>query len=166
VNRTYRTCLITMILLSTAACDQLTKSVAKAELASSEPISMLNDTLRFEYAENPGAFLSIGEGFPRPVLLLFSSLLAVALIIILARLGMQRQGVKLETLTGLSLIAGGSMGNQIDRLLNAGAVVDFMSVGIGQIRTGIFNLADIAILTGAFILLVGASKNPGKTDAV
>ena len=162
----YRICLITIILLSTAACDQLTKSVAKAELASSEPISMLNDILRFEYAENMGAFLSIGEGLPRPVLILLPSLMAVALIIILARLGTQRQGVKLATLMGLSLIAGGSIGNQIDRLLNGGAVVDFMSVGIGQIRTGIFNLADIAILTGAFVLLVGMSKEFGKTDSI
>jgi signal peptidase II len=127
---------------------------------------MLNDTLRFEYAENPGAFLSIGEGFPRPILILFSSLLASALMIVLARLGIQRQGVKLETLMGLSLIVGGSIGNQIDRLLNAGAVVDFMSVGVGQIRTGIFNLADVAILTGAIFLLVGVSKKSCKREAV
>lgn len=166
MNRAYRLCLITIILLSTAACDQLTKSVAKTELASSEPTSMLNNMLRFEYAENRGAFLGIGEELPRPILPLFSSLLAVALIIIIARLGMQRQGVKLATLMGLSLMAGGSIGNQIDRVINAGAVVDFMSVGIGQIRTGIFNLADIAIFTGAVVVSVGLSKKSSKTDAV
>jgi signal peptidase II len=126
---------------------------------------MLNDVLRFEYAENLGAFLGIGAGFPRPIFLLFPSLLAVALIIVLARLMTQRQDVNLATLIGLSLMAGGSIGNQIDRIMNAGAVVDFMSIGIGQIRTGIFNLADIAILAGAFILSVGVSKNSDKTGA-
>ena len=48
---------------------------------------------------------------------------------------------------------GGGFSNLIDRLLNDGAVVDFVSVGVGNLRTGIFNLADGAIMLGAGILL-------------
>ena len=57
------------------------------------------------------------------------------------------------SITGMSLVVGGGLSNLIDRLLNNGAVVDFVSIGVGKLRTGIFNLADVAILTGAGTLL-------------
>lgn len=160
MNKTYRICLIGILLLTTAGCDQLTKKVAKAELVSAEPISLLNNLIRLEYAENPGAFLSIGEHLPSPILLLVTSLLTGIIIFILVRLSLQNQDVKPTVLIGLSLIAGGSIGNLFDRVLNAGAVVDFMNVGIGQIRSGIFNVADVAILIGIFELILFMSKKP------
>jgi signal peptidase II len=138
--------------------------VAKAKLASSEPVILLNDLIRLEYAENPGAFLSIGETLPSFILLCFSLLFAMVVIALLT-LSVKKRGINLGTLTGLSLMAGGSIGNLIDRLLNTGAVIDFMSVGVGPIRSGIFNLADVAILTGAFILLLLILKEQGKTGA-
>ena len=165
MNKTYRICLIAVLLLSTAGCDQLTKKIAKAELASAKPVSLLNNLFRLEYAENTGAFLSIGEHLPSPILLLLSSLLAGVIIFILVRLSLQNQDVKPSTLIGLSLIAGGSIGNIIDRVLNAGAVIDFMNIGIGRIRSGIFNVADAAIMIGAFILILFMSKKPSKMDA-
>jgi len=164
MNRTYRICLIGILLLSTIGCDQLTKKVAKAELISSAPISLLNDLIRFEYAENPGAFLSIGENLPSPILLLFSSLLVGAVILLLVKLSIQKRNVKLTALIGLSLLAGGSLGNLTDRVLHNGVVVDFMSVGIGRVRSGIFNLADIAILIGVFVLMLVIGKKTDKID--
>ncbi len=165
MNKTYRICLVGALLLSTAGCDQLTKKIAKAELVSAKPVSLLNNLIRLEYAENTGAFLSIGEHLPSPILLLFSSLLAGVVIFILVRLSLQNRDVKPSMLIGLSLIAGGSIGNIIDRVLNAGAVVDFMNIGIGRIRSGIFNVADVAILIGVFVLILLMSKKPSKIDA-
>lgn len=40
----------------------------------------------------------------------------------------------------------------IDRILHDGSVVDFINVGIGPFRTGIFNIADLAIMGGAIVL--------------
>ncbi len=165
MNKTYRICLIGILLISTAGCDQLTKKVAKAELVSAKPVSLLNNLIRLEYAENPGAFLSIGERLSSPILLVSSSLLAGVVLFILVRLSLQNRDVKPSMLIGLSLIAGGSIGNIIDRVLNAGAVVDFMNIGIGQIRSGIFNVADVAILIGVFILILFMNKKPSKIDA-
>ena len=164
MNRTYRIWLVGVLLLSTTGCDQLTKKVAQAELASSAPISPLNDLIRFEYAENPGAFLSIGEHLPSPILLLLSSLLVGAVILLLVKLSIQKRDVKLTALVGLSLLVGGSLGNLIDRVLHNGVVVDFVSVGIGRVRSGIFNLADIAILMGVFVLMLAIGKKTHKTD--
>ena len=50
------------------------------------------------------------------------------------------------------------MGNLIDRIMNQGAVIDFMNIGIGPIRTGVFNVADLAILAGIFIFAVFYAK--------
>jgi signal peptidase II len=159
-----RICFVTILLLSTVGCDQLTKRVAKAELASSESISLIKNVIRLEYAENPGAFLSVGEDMPRSIILLLSSLLIGVLLLLLTALIMQDRGVKTAVLTGFCLIAGGSIGNLIDRLMNGGAVIDFVSVGIGPVRSGIFNLADTAILAGAIILLLLMRKGPGETE--
>lgn len=164
MNKTYRICLIGLLLFSTTGCDQLTKKMAKAELFSAAPISMLNDTIRLEYAENPGAFLSIGEHLPSPILPLISSLLIGAVLFLLVRLSLQNRDVNPMTLIGLSLLAGGGLGNLTDRILHNGVVVDFLSVGIGRIRSGIFNLADIAILVGIFVLLLVIGKKPDKID--
>jgi signal peptidase II len=54
---------------------------------------------------------------------------------------------------GALLIIGGGFSNLLDRVLKDGAVVDFMNVGIGKVRTGIFNLADLAIMIGVGLLL-------------
>jgi lipoprotein signal peptidase len=42
----------------------------------------------------------------------------------------------------------GALSNLIDRIA-VGSVIDFLNVGVGLLRTGIFNLADVAIMAGA-----------------
>ena len=55
-------------------------------------------------------------------------------------------------MVGLSLFVAGGASNWIDRVIR-GSVVDFINVGIGPLRTGIFNVADVAIMLGAGVLL-------------
>jgi len=54
----------------------------------------------------------------------------------------------------VTLVVGGGFGNVIDRIVNNGGVVDFLNVSIGSLRTGIFNVADMAIMLGAEVLLL------------
>jgi signal peptidase II len=56
-------------------------------------------------------------------------------------------------LIGTGLVLAGGASNWVDRLVR-GSVVDFMNVGIGPLRTGIFNVADMAIMMGGAILLL------------
>jgi len=55
-------------------------------------------------------------------------------------------------LAGLGLIAGGSLSNLADRLAD-GTVVDFLYVGVGPLHTGVFNVADMAIVAGAILVV-------------
>jgi signal peptidase II len=43
-------------------------------------------------------------------------------------------------------------------------VTDFLNVGIGNLRTGIFNIADMAIMTGALLLLWKLRSAPAETS--
>src|SRR5687768_7175296 len=83
------------------------------------------------------------------ILTVANSALIVGLLIVL----ITRWRMSSLQFTGLALMVGGGLGNLIDRLINDGRVVDFLNVGIGPLRTGIFNVADLAITAGAVALL-------------
>ena len=53
----------------------------------------------------------------------------------------------------LVLILAGGIGNLIDRVSHQGLVTDFINLGIGPIRTGVFNVADIAVTTGGLVAI-------------
>lgn len=149
-----RTLLIAMVMFSCVGCDQVTKNMARHGLANSRPIIFLHDLFRLQYAENPGAFLSLGAGSPQNVkfwvFICFTGIfLAGMLIYLLASTDNSR-----DRMISLSLVVGGGVGNLIDRIFNEGRVIDFMNIGIGPLRTGIFNVADIAISLGAVWLCV------------
>jgi len=56
------------------------------------------------------------------------------------------------------------VGNLIDRVIYGGAVVDFVSVGLGGLRTGIFNLADVAITTGVVLVAIRGWRKPQPAE--
>ncbi len=149
-----RVLVVVLTLCCCVGCDQVSKSAARAFLSTGVTESLFADSLRLQLVENPGSFLSLGAALPDQlrfglftagVSLLVLGLLWVALFA--RRLGPPR-------FVALALVAGGGMSNLIDRLLYQGRVTDFLNVGIGSLRTGIFNLADMAILTGALLLVL------------
>ena len=134
-----RTLLIVLVLFSCVGCDQVTKNFARHGLANSEPIAFLNNVFRLQYAENPGAFLSIGAGSPENIRFWVFTLIAGAFLAgMLVYLLVSSNNSKVQIIS-LSLVLGGGIGNLIDRIFNAGRVIDFMNIGIGSLRTGVFN---------------------------
>ncbi len=149
-----RTLLIATVMFSCVGCDQVTKKLARHGLANSKPITFLHDLFRLQYTENPGAFLSLGAGSPQNVkfwvfIYFVGVFLAGMLIYLLASTDNSK-----ARMISLALVVGGGIGNLIDRIFNEGRVIDFMNMGIGPLRTGIFNVADIAISLGAVLLCV------------
>ena len=53
---------------------------------------------------------------------------------------------------GLALVAGGAVGNLLDRLISSRGVVDFIDVGVRSSRSYVFNLADAGVSVGAVLL--------------
>jgi signal peptidase II len=137
---------------ATIGCDRVTKHVAATTLSDAPGRSFFADTFRLEYAENTGAFLGLGGDWPRPVRTAVfgvgSGLLLVALAVVA-----RRERWRGQALLGVALFVAGGASNLFDRI-TYGMVIDFMNVGIGSLRTGIFNVADMAIMLGAGILML------------
>lgn len=132
--------------------DQLTKYIARNLLADSRQIDLLGGVIRFSLVENHGGFLGIVSNFP-PGLRFFFLNICVA-ILLAACLGYllwsSRQHA--QTWTPMAFITGGGLSNLLDRLAGSGGVTDFIIVGTDLVHTGIFNLADVCILGGSFVI--------------
>jgi len=146
---------VMLTLFSCVGCDQVSKSAARSMLHSGATESLFSDSLRLQLTENPGSFLSLGASLPEQLrFTLFTAAVAVILVSLVCAALFARR-LSTPRFVALALVAGGGISNLIDRLLYDGRVTDFLNVGIGSLRTGIFNLADMAILAGALLLVVG-----------
>jgi signal peptidase II len=145
---------------ATIGCDRVTKHVAATTLAGTPSRSFLADAVRLEYAENTGAFLGLGADWPlsaRTALFIIGNAL---LLFAMAVMAMRHHWTR-PALLGLALFIGGGVSNLVDRVAY-GRVIDFMNVGLGPLRTGIFNVADMAIMLGAGILVVAVYLSDGR----
>jgi signal peptidase II len=145
---------VMLTLCCCVGCDQVSKSAARSLLQSGVTESLLSDSLRLQLTQNPGSFLSLGASLPGQLrFILFTAAVAIILVgLVWAALFVRR--LSTARFVALALVAGGGLSNLIDRLLYDGRVTDFLNVGIGSLRTGIFNLADMAILAGALLFLL------------
>jgi signal peptidase II len=133
--------------------DHATKLAASVWLSRREAVTALDGAIVLVYAKNPGAFLSLGATLdPEYRFWLFTIGVGVVLLAIAIYLFAGKRGPRDGLL--FSLILGGGLSNWIDRIVGQGLVVDFINLGIGSLRTGIFNVADVA-LTLAVIALAG-----------
>lgn len=148
-------------LLSVIA-DQFTKYLANQYLVGQEDMKWWNDFFVLTYSINHGAFLGLGHNLPENIRnLIFSGLVGIFLV------GFTIYAVRdksMGTLQNIAcgLIISGGFSNLYDRITNHGGVVDFMNMGIGGLRTGIFNVADMAIMAGVFMLLIYSYKADSK----
>lgn len=153
-----RTLLTSILFLGCVGCDQITKDVVRDNLVPGEGRSFLHDTFRLIHVENSGAFLSFGEALPDHIKTTIF-IVAVGLVSLGALLAaLFARGLGHGQIVALALIASGGIGNWIDRLTNDGRVTDFLNVGIGSLRTGIFNVADMVLMAGVALFFL-CSRN-------
>jgi len=160
-----RSLTIILITLSCTVIDQVSKFVAKQYLQPGDFYSYIGDTFRLQYAENSGAFLGLGATLPDPWRhLIFTVLVGIFLLALLIYLLRSNELTWFATVC-LSLVCAGGLSNLIDRIAYDGRVVDFLNVGIGPLRTGIFNVADMAITFGALLMLGESLRSPKSAEA-
>ncbi|KZX65697.1 signal peptidase II [Vibrio sp. HI00D65] len=149
---------VTVVAFLCVSIDQITKLIAAEYLPRNMVRSYFIGTLRIGYTENIGAFLGLGNGlsdeFRFGIFVLGVSVflcLGITYLVTSPRLSA-------NSLFAISMTLSGGASNLYDRVINNGAVVDFLNIGFGSFRTGIFNIADIAIVVGALLLLLLGSK--------
>ncbi len=111
---------------------------------------------------NPGAFLSLGAGMPA-LLKQLIFVVAVGAVCCWASVWAFRhwQATPIKAFAAWFIAVGG-LSNLIDRVFREGHVVDYLVLNIGSLHTGVFNLADIAIMAGAAVLMVDALTRPAN----
>ena len=140
------------ILIAIVAVDVVTKAIAVRALQEVHfPREVLGNWLRFTLVYNPGAAfgLHVGE-HSRWVFMA----LTVGALLILGRLYVSTSDGDRSRVTSLALVCGGALGNLIDRIRSSAGVVDFIDVGVNTARWPTFNVADMAVSTGAFLLAI------------
>ena len=149
VNRRSFVGLMAAIVVAVAVIDQATKALMLSILTEGEPMPVIGDWFRFYLLFNPGAAFSMGgEGSTW----LFTTIqLAFVVGVAIAAPRLQHKGQAI----GLAMIAGGALGNLIDRLFREpgfwfGHVVDFISIG----DFAVFNIADSSITLGVLVFIV------------
>lgn len=143
--------LIVTLLVATVGLDRITKVIARHRLESAPPISLFGGIVRLDYVENPGAFLGLGSGLSETTRFWIFSVLVGGFLMGLFLYVLINRRLSVIEVAAFSLILGGGLGNLIDRVLYD-YVIDFLVVGIGRLRTGVFNVADLAITAGVGLL--------------
>ena len=151
--------------------DQVTKMLAVSNITEGQPVEVLGRFLMFTLVYNQGG--AMGTSFGSANYYLISSL--VILVFVLWYIYKSR-GVPITAIP-LAFIAGGAIGNDIDRI-RMGRVIDFIDVDFFDIslfgfelqRWWVFNIADIAITCAIVFLLLHlifgdhGQKTPSSTD--
>jgi signal peptidase II len=132
------------------ALDVITKQLAIARLQPEHvPHSIVGNVVRFTLAYNPGAAFSMSLGNHQRII--FGTLAVLALVILFRLYRMTKPDDTIRNLA-LGLAWGGAAGNLIDRFRSARGVVDFIDIGVGDVRFWTFNVADSAVTVGALML--------------
>ena len=135
---------------SVLLADAFTKVLAVDRLAPAYlPRPVIGDGVRLTLVYNPGAAFGLHLGAQSRWI--FVALTVVALAV-LWRLYVDTPLAHRARTLALALVTGGAMGNLLDRLKSARGVVDFIDIGVGAWRWPTFNLADIAVTSGAVLL--------------
>jgi|WetSurMetagenome_2_1015567.scaffolds.fasta_scaffold361035_1 signal peptidase II len=156
---------ISVLLLTTVGCDQVTKGVARLYLSSDVPLIYLKGVVKFILAHNTGGFLSWGSQWPEAIrFIIFSVLVTVAIFACLLYICFSNR-ISTQMVIAYSLMIASGAGNLIDRLVFSGKVTDFIHISIGPFQTGIFNIADVAGMVGAGLFLLQLFCGPNLPAA-
>lgn len=141
--------------------DLATKLMVQRSFYVYQQVEVIGEYLRLTFIYNPGAAFGIHLGpYSRLIFLVLT-------VVALAALGAMYWATPVRDrvrLMAISLICGGAIGNLIDRIRSPRGVVDFLDVGIGDLRWPVFNVADVAVTTGAIVLALVLWREEQQPD--
>jgi signal peptidase II len=153
--------LFVAVLFGVLVLDISTKLLVQEHFFLYQQMDLIGEYVRLTYIYYPGAAFGIHLGEHSRVIFLVLSLVALAAL--LAMYWFTPVADRLR-LIAISLICGGAIGNLLDRVRSESGVVDFIDVGVGTIRWPVFNVADMAVTTGAIILALSLWKEEQRVE--
>jgi signal peptidase II len=146
--------------------DCATKRVAERHLAVGEPHPLVGQVVRFTLSYNTNAAMGIELGGDSRRLVL--SCLTIAALCVLGFLYHSTRPSERLRVIGVALVVGGAVGNLVDRIRSSAGVVDFIDVGVRNVRFWTFNVADMGITVGAVFLLLALGQwgRPARSEGL
>ena len=143
--------------------DCATKRAVEQRLDVGVPKPVMGETVRFTLSYNTNAAMGfqVGGESRRVVL----SALTMTALLVLGVLYHRTRPTDRLRVVGVALVAGGALGNLLDRLRSAAGVVDFIDVGVRDVRFWTFNVADMGITVGAVMLMLALGRWGGASRA-
>jgi signal peptidase II len=145
--------------LVTVVLDLITKVIAEATLLRTPGISVFGDWFQLRLVYNQGAAFGLHVG-PYSRWIFFT--IALVAVFVLTRMSRSSPVGDRFRQIALGLVAGGAVGNLIDRVRSPRGVVDFLDVGVGALRWPTFNVADIAVSCGAIALAISLWREDAR----
>jgi signal peptidase II len=143
--------MLAVILAVVFILDMVTKVIVQRTFLLNERIDVLGSFLRLTYIHNPGAAFGIYLGASSRTIFMVLSAVALAVLLWMYVYTPVEDRVRRWA---IALICGGALGNLIDRIRSPRGVVDFLDVGVGNLRWPVFNVADMAVTAGAIVLAI------------
>ncbi len=144
--RARRLALFALAAAAVVALDQLSKVAARSALVPGEPVTLVPGVMDLSLVYNTGAAFSLGEGGGPLFVVLAAAILVAGLVV-----AWRRADVPLPLLLAVAAVAGGGVGNAIDRVA-LGAVTDFFKTTF--VDFAVFNVADIFVTCGVVLAVV------------
>ena len=155
-----------LVAIVIAVGDRITKHLAEAHLTPHFPHHVVGEVIQFTLTWNRGSAMGLFS-FGDASRWIFAAV-AVAMVGVLIALLRETPPDGLWRSAALGAVAGGAIGNLVDRLLSARGVTDFIDVGTPVWRFWTFNVADIGVTSGAIllaILLTIEERRRARSDA-
>jgi signal peptidase II len=141
-----------VIVLTVTLADFITKLMAVEALSPRHiPHEIIGNVVRFTLAYNPGAAFGMHLG---PASRWIFAGLSVVIVAVLLRTTAELTRESRLAAIGVPIVIGGAIGNLLDRILQRDGVVDFIDIGVGDVRFWTFNVADTAVTIGASCLVI------------
>ena len=148
-----RSLIILSIIVINVGCDQVSKSIVRHNIHFKQSIRVVDSFVTLTNVENKGAFLSLGDSLGTPLRILLLLLMPIFGLGYGLLLVFRKKDIRLPMLIGICFVIGGGIGNLFDRLVH-GSVTDFLHINFVIFQTGIFNMADVSIMVGLFLILI------------
>jgi len=142
------TILFLVIAAVVLALDQLLKLLVVLLMEPGQSVTVIPGVLDITYSTNTGAAFGIMKGSGQVLFLVAM----VVVVLTVAWFYYTRHQEGAWSFIALGMVIGGALGNLVDRLFR-GKVIDFIDLGWWPV----FNLADVAIVTGVIIFVVGTA---------
>lgn len=152
-----------VIVAVVVAIDFTTKALALKHLAPRHiPHDIIGDVVRFTLAFNPGAAFGMHLG---PASRWIFAVLACCIVVVLLKATADLTRLSRLAAVGVPIVVGGAIGNLLDRIRLRDGVVDFIDIGVGNVRFWTFNVADTAVSIGAVCLILALWRHDQTQSA-